>query len=106
MRIAKSGDAVEKEESETENKEPEKITEKDRLKNHFNVPFASKGDGFVGRVGKLEEIWNAVSTGKRAAIGQAVSIEGFGGLGKTQLGGGICSRIPRQIRKRRVLADG
>ena len=52
---------------------------------HFNVPFASKGNGFVGRVGKLDEIWNALNKDSRAAIGQAVAIEGFGGLGKTQL---------------------
>jgi tetratricopeptide (TPR) repeat protein len=50
-----------------------------------NIPFPSKGTEFVGREGKLEEIWNSLSQGGRAAIGQAVSIKGIGGLGKTQL---------------------
>jgi tetratricopeptide (TPR) repeat protein len=59
--------------------------EKERLRNHFNVPFASKGDAFVGREGMPEEIWNALNTSGKAAIGQAVAIQGFGGLGKTQL---------------------
>lgn len=57
----------------------------DLLKSHFNVPFPSKGDAFVGRVGMIEKIWESLSRDGRAAIGQAVSIEGFGGLGKTQL---------------------
>lgn len=58
---------------------------KDALKNHFNVPFASKGDAFVGRDGLREKIWESLSQSGRAAIGQAVSIKGIGGLGKTQL---------------------
>lgn len=52
---------------------------------HFNVPFASKGEAFVGREGLREKIWDSLNQSGRAAIGQAVSIEGFGGLGKTQL---------------------
>ncbi len=71
--------------SQIEHQKSANSAEKERLKNHFNVPFASKGDGFVGRVGKLDEIWDALSKDRRAAIGQAVAIEGFGGLGKTQL---------------------
>jgi tetratricopeptide (TPR) repeat protein len=58
---------------------------KDALKNHFNVPFASKGEAFVGRDGLREKIWESLSRSGRAAIGQAVSIKGIGGLGKTQL---------------------
>ncbi|MGC2235200.1 MAG: FxSxx-COOH system tetratricopeptide repeat protein [Pyrinomonadaceae bacterium] len=52
---------------------------------HFNVPFASKGDAFVGREGLREKIWESLNRSGRAAIGQAVSIKGIGGLGKTQL---------------------
>ena len=63
----------------------EPINPKDALKNHFNVPFASKGEAFVGREGLREKIWQSLNQSGRAAIGQAVSIEGFGGLGKTQL---------------------
>ncbi|HLM01178.1 MAG TPA: NB-ARC domain-containing protein, partial [Pyrinomonadaceae bacterium] len=63
----------------------EPINPKDALKNHFNVPFASKGNAFVGREGLREKIWESLSRSGRAAIGQAVSIKGIGGLGKTQL---------------------
>jgi tetratricopeptide (TPR) repeat protein len=59
--------------------------EKERLRNHFNVPFASKGDAFVGRHGLQEQIWESLKSSGRAAIGQAVAIQGIGGLGKTQL---------------------
>jgi len=51
----------------------------------FNVPYNSKGKEFVGRKGKVEEIWNLLNHDGCAAIGQAVSVKGFGGLGKTQL---------------------
>ena len=51
----------------------------------FNVPFASKGKEFVGRAGKIDEIWELLNQDGCAAIGQAVGIKGFGGLGKTQL---------------------
>lgn len=51
----------------------------------FNVPYRSKGKEFIGRIGKMEEIWNRLNQDQTAAIGQAVSIKGFGGLGKTQL---------------------
>lgn len=63
----------------------EPINPKDALKNHFNVPFASKGEAFVGREGLREKIWQSLSKSGRAAIAQAVSIKGIGGLGKTQL---------------------
>ncbi|HEX8397531.1 MAG TPA: DUF2225 domain-containing protein [Pyrinomonadaceae bacterium] len=75
---------VEGENNSGNSKPPPKNTE-DLLKSHFNVPFPSKGDAFVGRVGMIERIWDSLSRDGRAAIGQAVSIEGFGGLGKTQL---------------------
>lgn len=52
---------------------------------YFNVPYNSKGKEFVGRVGKIEEIWNLLNKDGSASIGQAVSLKGFGGLGKTQL---------------------
>ena len=55
------------------------------IKNHFNVPFASKGKTYVGREGLTEKIWESLDKGGRAAIGQAVNIRGIGGLGKTQL---------------------
>ena len=76
--IAKAGD------NSGDLKLPPKNPE-DLLKSHFNVPFPSKGEAFVGRVGMIEKIWESLSRDGRAAIGQAVSIEGFGGLGKTQL---------------------
>lgn len=63
---------------------PVKI-KKDAEKPFFGVPYRSKGDEFVGREGKKEEIWNALNKGGCASIGQAVSVKGFGGLGKTQL---------------------
>jgi tetratricopeptide (TPR) repeat protein len=50
----------------------------------FNVEYQSKGDSFVGRIGKKEAIFDALQKQGRASIGQ-VSVEGFGGLGKTQL---------------------
>ncbi len=51
----------------------------------FNVPFRSKGTEFIGRDGKPEEIREALNNSNGVAIGQAVGIEGMGGLGKTQL---------------------
>ena len=51
----------------------------------FNVPYNSKGDEFVGRVGKIDEIWNELNRTGCAAIGQAISLHGLGGWGKTQL---------------------
>jgi len=59
--------------------------EAERLKTHFNIPFSSKGDAFVGREGLPEQIWTSLNKSGRAAIGQAVNIKGIGGLGKTQL---------------------
>ena len=58
---------------------------KTKKKAFFNVPYESKGKEFVGRKGKIEEIWNLLSQAGCASIGQAVSVKGFGGLGKTQL---------------------
>jgi tetratricopeptide (TPR) repeat protein len=58
---------------------------KDAFKNHFNVPFASKGDAFVGREGLPEKIWELLNRSERVANGQSVNIKGIGGLGKTQL---------------------
>jgi tetratricopeptide (TPR) repeat protein len=68
-----------------EEPEPPPKTPENLLKNHFNVPFASKGDACVGREGLREKIWESLSKSGRAAIGQAVAIKGIGGLGKTQL---------------------
>ncbi|HRH42773.1 MAG TPA: tetratricopeptide repeat protein, partial [Pyrinomonadaceae bacterium] len=52
---------------------------------YFNVPFASKDDGFIGRKDKLKEIHESLKSGKATHIGQARNIQGMGGLGKTQL---------------------
>lgn len=57
----------------------------ERTEPFFNVPYNSKGSEFVGRTGKTEEIWNLLNQEGCASIGQAVSVKGLGGLGKTQL---------------------
>ena len=62
-----------------------KLKKANTEKSFFNIPFASKGGEFVGREGLCEEIWNSLSTDGLAAIGHAVGVRGFGGLGKTQL---------------------
>lgn len=59
--------------------------EPEKNKPFFNVPYNSKGKEFVGREGKTKEIWDLLNQEGLAAIGQAVSVRGFGGLGKTQL---------------------
>jgi tetratricopeptide (TPR) repeat protein len=61
------------------------IPKPDKNKPFFNVQYNSKGKEFVGRKGKIDEIWNLLSQDGCASIGQAVSVKGFGGLGKTQL---------------------
>jgi tetratricopeptide (TPR) repeat protein len=60
------------------------IVEETKNTAFFNVEYQSKGDSFVGRIGKKEAIFVALQNQGRASIGQ-VSVEGFGGLGKTQL---------------------
>lgn len=49
------------------------------------IPFNRKGDQVVGREEDLKEVRETLSQGLPTNIGQAVSIQGFGGLGKTQL---------------------
>lgn len=78
-------DFAEKRKTGKEDEKPQSKSPVDSLKDHFNVPFASKGEAFVGREGLREKIWESLSQSGRAAIGQAVSIKGIGGLGKTQL---------------------
>ncbi|MET0752420.1 MAG: SIR2 family protein, partial [Pyrinomonadaceae bacterium] len=62
-----------------------KIPVPDKDKPFFNVPYNSKGGEFVGRKGKMKEIRSLLGQDGCASIGQAVSVKGFGGLGKTQL---------------------
>jgi tetratricopeptide (TPR) repeat protein len=81
-RIAKSGD----DDTGKDNKPNTPSDSKPDVKRpFFNVQYNSKGKEFVGRVGKMEEIWNLLNQDGCASIGQAVSVKGFGGLGKTQL---------------------
>ncbi|MGB8510261.1 MAG: SIR2 family protein, partial [Pyrinomonadaceae bacterium] len=51
----------------------------------FFVPFRQKGDQVIGREGALHEVRKQLTEGRRTAIGQTVSFQGLGGLGKTQL---------------------
>lgn len=51
----------------------------------FFVPFASKGEQMIGREEVLQQVHQQLCNGKRTAIGQTVSFQGLGGLGKTQL---------------------
>ncbi|MCD9185533.1 MAG: tetratricopeptide repeat protein [Pyrinomonadaceae bacterium] len=84
-RIAKEDDDKREEKSIDGNTQSPDETKKDAQESFFNVPYRSKGDEFVGRVGKIDEILEKLSNNGCAAIGQAVSVKGFGGLGKTQL---------------------
>ena len=84
-RIAKEDDGKREEKSGDGKTQPPDVVKKDAEKPFFNVPYRSKGDEFVGREGKKEEIWKKLSNNGCASIGQAVSVKGFGGLGKTQL---------------------
>ncbi|HEX8195462.1 MAG TPA: SIR2 family protein [Pyrinomonadaceae bacterium] len=83
--LAKGDDNSEKDDLTPDESKPPIPLTPDSNDSFSNIPFPSKGTEFVGREGKLEEIWNALNQGGRAAIGQAVSIKGIGGLGKTQL---------------------
>ncbi|MGZ8190872.1 MAG: tetratricopeptide repeat protein [Methylococcaceae bacterium] len=51
----------------------------------FFVPFVSKGEQMIGREEVLQQVHQQLCIGKRTAIGQTVSFQGLGGLGKTQL---------------------
>ncbi len=51
----------------------------------FTVPFPSKQDHFVGRDEDLAYLHAQLTEGQRTLIGQAASIHGMGGVGKTQL---------------------
>lgn len=85
IKYAKSNDDKSKTISDDVKTQPPDVVKKDAQEAFFNVPYRSKGDEFVGRKGKKEEIWNALNKSGCASIGQAVSVKGFGGLGKTQL---------------------
>jgi tetratricopeptide (TPR) repeat protein len=54
-------------------------------KRAFYVPFRPKGKDVIGRENDLERVRESLLSGKATRIGQAVSFEGMGGLGKTQL---------------------
>ncbi|HEX5735394.1 MAG TPA: tetratricopeptide repeat protein [Blastocatellia bacterium] len=65
---------------------PPSATKSYDLSNYvFFVPFDQKGDQVIGREKDLEKVRNLLADGPRTGIGHAVMIEGFGGLGKTQL---------------------
>lgn len=51
----------------------------------FTVPFNAKKEHFIGHDGILETVREKLLRGRCASIGQAVSFQGLGGLGKTQL---------------------
>jgi tetratricopeptide (TPR) repeat protein len=51
----------------------------------FYVPFRPKGEQVVGREDALQRVYETLRSGRRTNIGQAVSFQGLGGLGKTQL---------------------
>lgn len=52
---------------------------------YFSVLFHSKGDQFVGRERELRALRLQLTQGRRTTVGQAASLQGLGGLGKTQL---------------------
>ena len=51
----------------------------------FNVPYESKGEGAIGIDEILKTVHQTITNSKKTTIGQGVSIQGIGGLGKTQL---------------------
>jgi hypothetical protein len=46
----------------------------------FFVPFDQKGDQVIGREKDIEKVRKQLTDGKRTGLGQAVALEGFGGL--------------------------
>ena len=61
-------------------------TERFNPKNRVvHIPFNQKGDQVVGREANLREVHETLLEGLPTNIGQAVSFQGLGGLGKTQL---------------------
>jgi tetratricopeptide (TPR) repeat protein len=84
-RIAKGDDNAGKVKSNDDLPNTPTDSKSDVKKPFFNVQYNSKGKEFVGRIGKMEEIWSLLNKEGCASIGQAVSVKGFGGLGKTQL---------------------
>lgn len=51
----------------------------------FSVPYASKGEQFVGREELLLTMHEQLTRGTRTALGRTAALLGLGGLGKTQL---------------------
>ncbi len=51
----------------------------------FFVPYRSKGELFIGRDAALKSINQQLLSGRRTVIGQAATLQGLGGTGKTQL---------------------
>jgi tetratricopeptide (TPR) repeat protein len=52
---------------------------------YFSVPYRPKKEQLIGREVALESVRKELAHGNPTAIGQAVSFQGLGGLGKTQL---------------------
>jgi tetratricopeptide (TPR) repeat protein len=51
----------------------------------FSVPFAPKGEHFVGREELLRAVHEQLTRGTRTGLGRTAALLGLGGLGKTQL---------------------
>lgn len=51
----------------------------------FFVPFRQKGDQVIGREAALQAVREQLTSGHRTPVGQTASLQGLGGLGKTQL---------------------
>jgi serine/threonine protein kinase/tetratricopeptide (TPR) repeat protein len=51
----------------------------------FFLPYRARREGLVGRSEMLERIRRELTEGRPTPYGQAVCLQGFGGLGKTQL---------------------
>lgn len=51
----------------------------------FSVPFAPRGEHFVGRQELLRAMHEQLTRGTRTALGRTAALLGLGGLGKTQL---------------------
>lgn len=51
----------------------------------FSVPFAPKGEQFVGREELLRAVHEQLRRGTRTTLGRTAALMGLGGLGKTQL---------------------
>lgn len=55
------------------------------LRPSFRNPPTRRNPYFTGREGRLHTLHQLLSTGKQVALTQAISINGLGGIGKTQM---------------------